>query len=177
MFSMDSNNQIKLGILMSYFSIAINIISGLLYTPWMISSIGKENYGLYTLAYSVIAFLVFDFGLSAAVTRYVAKYLAENRQDKVNDCIGLVYKLYLSIDIVIFIILARRSALRRGHSLRKAFSGEGRWRPSSPLRQYQWLFQAGDPYRQKDRRYRECALPLRRSRPSSFRRISEPRAR
>ena len=53
---MDSNKQIKLGIIISYLSIGINIISGLVYTPWMISSIGKENYGLYTLAYSVVSF-------------------------------------------------------------------------------------------------------------------------
>lgn len=91
---------------MSYLSIGINIITGLVYTPWMISSIGKENYGLYTLAYSVIAFFMFDFGLSGAITRFVSKYLAEDRQDKANNCLGLVYKLYFYIDIIIFIILS-----------------------------------------------------------------------
>ena len=35
----------------------------LLYTPWMIHSIGRENFGLYTLAMSVISLFVFDFGL------------------------------------------------------------------------------------------------------------------
>lgn len=103
---MDSNKQIKLGIIISYLSIGINIISGLVYTPWMISSIGKENYGLYTLAYSVIAFFMFDFGLSGAITRYVAKYLAEGCQEKANNCLGLVYKLYFYIDIIFFLILA-----------------------------------------------------------------------
>lgn len=91
---------------MSYLSIGINIITGLVYTPWMISSIGKENYGLYTLAYSVIALFMFDFGLSGAITRFVSKYLAEGRQDKANNCLGLVYKLYIYIDILFFTILA-----------------------------------------------------------------------
>ena len=36
-----SSRQIKLGALMSYVAIAINIVSGLLYTPWMIHSIGS----------------------------------------------------------------------------------------------------------------------------------------
>lgn len=103
---MNSNRQIKLGIIISYLSIGINIISGLIYTPWMISSIGKENYGLYTLAYSVIAFFMFDFGLSGAITRFVAKYLAEGSQEKANNCLGLVYKLYFYIDVVIFLLLA-----------------------------------------------------------------------
>lgn len=102
---MESSQQIKYGALMSYFSLGINIIAGLIYTPWMISSIGKENYGLYTLALSVITLFVFDFGLSSAVTRFLSKYLAENRQDKANEFLGLVYRLYLYIDILLFLIL------------------------------------------------------------------------
>lgn len=102
---MSSSRQLKLGAIMSYLAIFINIATGLLYTPWMIHSIGRENFGLYTLAMSVISLFVFDFGLSSAVTRFIAKYLAEGRQDKANDCLGLVYRLYFIIDVVIFLIL------------------------------------------------------------------------
>lgn len=98
-------NQLKAGAFLSYFGLAINIIVGLLYTPWMINTIGKADYGLYTLALSVISLFVFDFGIGQAVTRFVAKYLAEGNQDKVNNCLGLVYKLYFYIDVIIFIIL------------------------------------------------------------------------
>ena len=90
---------------MSYMAIAINIVTGLLYTPWMIHSIGRENFGLYTLAISVISLFVFDFGLSSAVTRFIAKYLAEGRQDRANKCLGLVYRLYFIIDVVLFLVL------------------------------------------------------------------------
>lgn len=99
------SRQLKLGALMSYAAIAINIATGLLYTPWMIRSIGRENFGLYTLAMSVISLFVFDFGLSAAVTRFIAKYLAEGKQKKANDCLGLVYRLYFIIDVVLFLVL------------------------------------------------------------------------
>lgn len=90
---------------MSYVAIVINIVTGLLYTPWMIHSIGRENFGLYTLAMSVISLFVFDFGLSSAVTRFIAKYLAEGRQDRANNCLGLVYRLYFFIDVVLFLVL------------------------------------------------------------------------
>lgn len=103
---MNASQQIKLGAVMSYVAIGINIISGLVYTPWMIRSIGRENFGLYTLALSVITLFVFDFGLSAAVTRFIAKYLAEGRQDKANNCLGLVYRLYFIIDLVLLLLLA-----------------------------------------------------------------------
>ena len=102
---MSSAKQLKLGALLSYVAIAINIVTGILYTPWMIHSIGRENFGLYTLAMSVISLFVFDFGLSSAVTRFIAMYLAEGRQDKADNCLGLVYRLYLIIDVVLFLIL------------------------------------------------------------------------
>ena len=102
---MDSSRQIKLGAILSYLSIAINIVAGLLYTPWMINSIGRENYGLYTLAMSVIGLFLFDFGLSAAVTRFIAKYLSEGKQEKANQCLGLVYRLYIGLDVLLFLVL------------------------------------------------------------------------
>lgn len=100
-----STRQIKFGALMSYIAISINIVSGLLYTPWMIHSIGRDSFGLYTLALSVISLFVFDFGLSSAVERFIAKYLAENNQEKADKCVGLVYRLYFAIDVVLFIVL------------------------------------------------------------------------
>jgi O-antigen/teichoic acid export membrane protein len=102
---MNSNKQIKYGAIISYIGIVVNILTGLLYTPWLIRTIGKDDYGLYTLSLSIISLFVFDFGLSAAVQRFVAKYLAVNNEQKVNDCLGLVYKLYIYIDIVLLVIL------------------------------------------------------------------------
>ena len=66
---MNSSKQIKFGALMSYFAIAVNIVAGLVYTPWMITKIGQGNYGLYTIASSLITLFVMDFGMSAAVGR------------------------------------------------------------------------------------------------------------
>lgn len=99
-------NQLKAGAAISYAALGINILTGLFYTPWMIHSIGRANFGLYTLAMSVISLFVFDFGLSSAVTRYIAKYLAMGRQDLADNCLGLVYKLYVYIDMALFVILA-----------------------------------------------------------------------
>jgi O-antigen/teichoic acid export membrane protein len=100
------SSQIKAGAIISYVSIGINILIGLLYTPWMISSIGKEDYGIYILATSVITIFLFDFGLGSAVTRFISRYLAEKRVDKVNKFLGIVAKLYLSIDLFFVCILS-----------------------------------------------------------------------
>ncbi|MBQ8907583.1 MAG: oligosaccharide flippase family protein [Clostridia bacterium] len=102
---MNSSKQIKFGALISYFSIAFNIIAGLVYTPWMISQIGQSDYGLYTLANSLITLFIVDFGLGSAVSRYVSKYRAEGDEEKVNNFLGAIYKLYAIIDAVIFVVL------------------------------------------------------------------------
>lgn len=96
-------SQIKQGAILSYFNLGVNLLIGLLYTPWMIRTIGQSDYGLYTLAMSIIGLLTFDFGLGNATTKFICEYLAQDRQDKVNSLLGLVYKLYLGIDIIIFL--------------------------------------------------------------------------
>lgn len=100
-----SNRQIKIGAILSYTAIAISILSGLLYTPWMIRSIGQSNYGLYTLVGSFISMFMMDFGIGSAVSRFISKYLACGEHDKVNGLLSIVYKLYIIIDVIIFAVL------------------------------------------------------------------------
>lgn len=106
---MDKSKNLKIGAVIAYATIAFNIISGLFYTPWIVAQIGDSDYGLYTLANSLINLFLFDFGLSAATSRFVSKYLAEGRQDKVDRILGAIYKLYFAIDavfVVIFVVLS-----------------------------------------------------------------------
>lgn len=99
-------SQIKRGAILSYTNLGINVLIGLIYTPWMIRSIGQADYGLYTLAMSIIGLLAFDFGLGNATTKFICEYLAQKRQDKVNSLMGMVYKIYLLLDMVIFCVFS-----------------------------------------------------------------------
>ena len=101
----NSSRQIMMGAIISYLALGINIFASLFYLPWMVSMIGKSGYALYTLATSFIALIILDFGLSASVSRFVAKYNAEGQQNKVNEVVATVARLYLIIDSVIFVIL------------------------------------------------------------------------
>jgi len=99
-------DQLKMGALLSYFTMAFNIVAGLIYTPWMVAKIGQADYGLYTLANSLIAIFMLDFGLGSAVSRYIAKYRAEGRTEDIRNIMGIIYKLYILIDVVILAVLA-----------------------------------------------------------------------
>ena len=82
------NKQIKWGAILSYISIAVNIVAGLLYTPWMVGIIGKSQYGLYTLANSLITLFLVDFGLSSATGRYLSKYNANGDHEGAERFLG-----------------------------------------------------------------------------------------
>lgn len=85
-------NQRKLGILLSYFNISLQVLIGFLYVPILLHFIGKSEYGLYQLMGSLIAyFSIMDFGLSAAVIRFYAKYKA------LKDHIGMENILAISV--------------------------------------------------------------------------------
>lgn len=98
-------NYYKKGAIVSYITIAVNIIASLLYTPWMLSKIGKDDYGLYSLATALINMFLIDFGFSSAVSRFVAKYKAEENQEKIDNFLGLLYKMYAVIVGIVLIIL------------------------------------------------------------------------
>ena len=95
------NKQIKWGAILSYLATAFNIIAGIIYTPWMIREIGQADYGIYGVATSVIAICTMDLGLGTAISRFISKFQAEKREDKVEQFIGIVLKLYLLIDMII----------------------------------------------------------------------------
>lgn len=98
-------SQYKLGAVLSYSAVIFNTIAGLIYTPWMISCIGSDDYGLYTLALSVVNFFLLDFGLSDSVSRFLSKYYAEKKEEAVGIFLGIVYKTYIAITCIIAIAL------------------------------------------------------------------------
>jgi O-antigen/teichoic acid export membrane protein len=101
----ESARQIKVGAILGYITIGINLMAGLIYTPWMIRSLGQDNYGLYTLSVSLIGILVMDFGLGAAVTRFLSLYNSEDDEAAVNNLLGVIYKLFILLDILIVVVL------------------------------------------------------------------------
>jgi O-antigen/teichoic acid export membrane protein len=101
----NSSRQIKIGGIISYLTIGFSIISGLIYTPWMISIIGQSDFGLYTLATSLVTMVTIDLGLSQAVTRFISKYRAEKDIESIKKFLGIAYKLFIALAFVFLISL------------------------------------------------------------------------
>lgn len=90
--------------MLSYASIGINNMVGLLFTPFMLRMLGKSEFGLYSLVASVVAYLtVLDLGLGNAVVRYTAKYRAQNRQQEQYALFGMFLALYCGISLLVIL--------------------------------------------------------------------------
>lgn len=97
-------NQLKVGAALNYVSICLNMVVGLLYTPYMLRMLGQSEYGLYSLAASIIAYLtVLDLGFGNAIVRYTAKFRAEGKQREQEEMFGMFFILYIGIGVIAMI--------------------------------------------------------------------------
>ena len=98
-------NQLKAGAFLSYVSIGLNNIVGLLYTPFMLRMMGQSEYGLYSLVASVVAYLtVLDLGFGNAIVRYTAKFRAEGKIREQYEMFGMFFLLYIGIGVLALLV-------------------------------------------------------------------------
>ena len=97
-------NERKIGILISYLNIILHAVIGFIYVPLLLHYIGKSEYGLYQLIGSFIAyFSIMDFGLTAAVVRFYAKYKAVNDKVGMENILAVAARGYGIIALILFI--------------------------------------------------------------------------
>lgn len=98
-------NEIKIGAILSYLIIVINMIIGILYTPYLTSKLGQSEYGLYSLITSIISYLtILDFGFGNAIIIYTTKYKTNNEKDKEQKLHGMFFIIYTIIGLIAGII-------------------------------------------------------------------------
>lgn len=98
-------SQLKKGALLSYVTIFLTNVVGLILTPLIIRSLGNSEYGLYMLIGAFVGYIsVLDFGLNNTIVRFVAKYRAE--QDKVGEenFLAITMYIYAFISLIIGVI-------------------------------------------------------------------------
>ena len=102
---MEKSKEIKLGAILSYVVIGLNMIIGIFYTPYLTRMLGQSEYGLYSLVASVISYLtILDLGFGNAIIVYTSKYLAKNDKENENKLHGMFFIIYVIIGIIAGII-------------------------------------------------------------------------
>lgn len=98
-------NQIKIGAILSYVIIVVNMLIGVLYTPILTAKLGQTEYGLYSLVTSIISYLtILDFGFGNAIIIYTTRYKNNNEKDKEQKLHGMFFIIYTIIGIITGII-------------------------------------------------------------------------
>src|SRR5690606_41053038 len=98
-------NQLKGGAALSYITIFLTNIVGLVLTPFIIRSFGSAEDGLYTMIGALVGYMsVLDFGLNDTIVRYVAKYRAENDKEGEENFLAHSFIMYVCISIVVTIL-------------------------------------------------------------------------
>lgn len=95
------NKQIKYGIILQYVQMGLSIIVNLIYTPIMIRVLGDSEYGIYSLAASIISYLnLFTLGFGASYIRFYSKYKVNND----NESIKKLNALYISVFFILGLV-------------------------------------------------------------------------
>lgn len=91
-------NEKKAGVIISYLSQGIHILSSLLYTPVMLRLMGQSEYGLYQLVYSVVSYLgLLSFGFSSSYMRFWSRCKVKNDEEEIARLNGMFMTIFFCI--------------------------------------------------------------------------------
>ena len=94
----------------SYLNLLVGLTITFFFTPYLISEIGKEEYGIWSLVFSFLSYMVIaDMGMRQALVRFVSKYLALKKWGELNKIFSssvAIYSLVSSIILLATVVLA-----------------------------------------------------------------------
>ena len=94
-------DQRKMGVLLTYVSEAIKILTTLVYTPLMLRLLGDNEYGLYQTVSSTVAYLsLLSLGFGSAYVRYHSRYLVKGDEDGIARLNGMFMLVFCAMSLV-----------------------------------------------------------------------------
>lgn len=114
----------KAGVVLSYISEFIRIITGLVYTPVMLRLLGQSEYGLYQLVYSVVSYLsLLSLGFGSSYMRFYSRRKAKNDEEgiaKLNGLFMIVFLIMAAVALVCGFFMVQNSRAILGSKLTEA---------------------------------------------------------
>ena len=81
------------------------VLSTLLLTPFIISSLGNAEYGVYKLIAAITSYLLLlDLGMGNSVVRYVAKFKENNDTESSRKYLGVCLVFYAVVSVVVLLL-------------------------------------------------------------------------
>lgn len=95
------DKQIKIGIVLSYITTAIEILTYLIYTPLLTQVLGQGEYGVYTVVSSFVGYLsLFSCGFGSAYLRHYSIYKIEKKQKEINGLNAMFLVVFMIMGLL-----------------------------------------------------------------------------
>lgn len=101
----NDSRERRVGVILSYCSIAIRNVMALLLIPFIINHLGVSDYGIYSLVSALAGYLiVLEFGLANTTIRFLSVYKANNDKAKETEFISSIILIYGALTLFVFCI-------------------------------------------------------------------------
>ncbi|MCR1840683.1 lipopolysaccharide biosynthesis protein [Murimonas intestini] len=96
--------QLSLGVVVSYLTVIVQCLSGVVYTPIILRSLGQSEYGIYSLCISFSGYLIiFNAGLNAAFVRFYVQTKIKDK-DRIPKLNGLFFRVFVVLSVVSLVV-------------------------------------------------------------------------
>jgi O-antigen/teichoic acid export membrane protein len=100
-----NKSQILKNVGSSWFSLGVNVVSGIFLSPFILHHLGDDAFGLWILVFSVTGYYgLFDLGIRSSIVRYVAKYSATEEYEELSRLVNTAMFSYGAIGAVSMMI-------------------------------------------------------------------------
>lgn len=94
-------NQLKMGTILSYMTIAIQNLIAIIYTPVMLRLLGQNEYGLYQLGYSTTSYLgLLSFGFGSSYVKFYFEYKVKNDEEGIRKLNSIFLLVFCGISVI-----------------------------------------------------------------------------
>ena len=98
---LSKSKERKLGSILSYGQMFLQIIIGIVYSPIMIRLLGQSEYGLYNTVSSTISMLsILSLGFNSSYVRFYSKYNGKNDKESIDKLNGLFLIIFIIIGVI-----------------------------------------------------------------------------
>ena len=100
-----STAKISKNAIANLMGMVINMAIAFILSPFLVHTLGDTRYGVWTIAVAFTGYMsLFDFGISSAVNRYVAKYNSQSEQEKINSILSTALALFALMAFIVILI-------------------------------------------------------------------------
>jgi O-antigen/teichoic acid export membrane protein len=98
-------NRLRTNVVLNTLSPLVNAVCGFVVLPFLISKLGRETYGFWTLIVASVGyFLVFDLGVSTAIGRLIAAHRAKDEMHAINMVTVTALAFLFAVGLIVMVL-------------------------------------------------------------------------